>query len=310
MNPSDLKFPFQDEFAAFLLLDKGLSDNSIEAYNNDVIKLHTFLLGELGSYSVDKITTPLLLDFLVYVAELGLSATSQARILSGIKAWFKFMNYSDILELNPAELLETPRMTRKLPVVLTVEEIDNMIAAIDLSSETGQRNRAIIEMLYGSGLRVSELVTLKLSNLYFDHEYVRVVGKGNAERLIPISNEAIKQINLYVQFYRNQLNIKKGEEDYLFLNRRGHHLTRAMIFTIIKTLALEAGVSKEISPHTFRHTFATHLVENGADLRVVQEMLGHKSILTTEIYTHIDNSYLRQSIIDFHPWGKRESQNI
>ncbi|MDD2564691.1 MAG: tyrosine recombinase XerD [Salinivirgaceae bacterium] len=307
MSNAPLKFPHQDEFMAFLLLDKGLSENSIEAYNSDVVKLHTFLLGIKANYTVEWITTFHLMEFLVYVAELGLSATSQARILSGIKAWFKFMNYMDIMESNPAELLETPRMTRKLPVVLTVEEINSMIAEIDLSSETGQRNKAIIEMLYGSGLRVSELTTLRLSNVYFDEEYIRVIGKGNSERLIPISGESIKQMQLYIQFDRKQLDIKKGEEDYLFLNRRGHHLTRAMIFTIIKRLAEAAGINKEISPHTFRHTFATHLVENGADLRVVQEMLGHKSILTTEIYTHIDNAYLRQSIIDFHPWGKRKS---
>ncbi len=298
-------FPYQREFSAFLSLDKGLSKNSIEAYLSDVHKLHAFLSGETGKYTVDSITTNQLLDFLVYIAELGLSATSQARILSGIKAWFKFLNYQDILETNPAELLETPRLKRKLPVVLSVEEINDMVSVIDLSTETGQRNRAMIEMLYGSGLRVSELVTLKLSNFYFDDEYVRVIGKGNTERLIPASTESIKQVRLYVNHIRNLLTIKKGEEDYVFLNRRGHHLTRAMVYTIIKQLAAEAGINKEISPHTFRHTFATHLVENGADLRVVQEMLGHKSILTTEIYTHIDNQYLRQSIIDFHPWGRR-----
>jgi integrase/recombinase XerD len=306
----DDNFPYKREFAAFLSLDKGLSENSIEAYLLDVGKLHSYLMSEYGGYSIEKITTKQLLDFLVYVAELGLSSTSQARILSGIKAWFKFFNYSDILETNPAELLETPRLTRKLPVVLSVEEINSMIAQIDLSTKTGQRNRAIIEMLYGSGLRVSELVNLKLSNFYFEQEYVRIIGKGNTERLVPASTESIRQVLLYVNYDRKQLSIKKGEEDYVFLNSRGAHLTREMVFIIIKQLASDAGIKKEISPHTFRHTFATHLVENGANLRVVQEMLGHKSILTTEIYTHIDNQYLRQSIIEFHPWGKRGKHNL
>lgn len=298
-------FPYKHEFKAFLSLDKGLSVNSIEAYLRDVGKLHSYLHMNYGSYTVESITTAKLLDFLVYIAELGLSATSQARILSGVKAWFRFFTYNDILESNPAELLETPRLTRKLPTVLSVNEIDKMVSAIDLSTDTGQRNRAIIEMLYGSGLRVSELVTLKLSNFYFDEEYVKITGKGNRQRLVPASRESIKQVKLYITTHRQMLSISKGEEDYVFLNRRGRHLTREMVFVIIKQLALLAGINKDISPHTFRHTFATHLVENGADLRVVQEMLGHKSILTTEIYTHIDNQYLRQSIIEFHPWGQR-----
>ncbi len=298
-------FPHKGAFEAFLSLDKGLSANSIKSYIGDVEKLHSYLIHQYGSYSIEKITTKQLLNFLVYIAEMGLSSTTQARILSGIKSWFKFFNYNDIMETNPAELLETPRLMRKLPVVLSVEEINSMVVQIDLSTETGQRNRAIIEMLYGSGLRVSELVNLKLSNFYFEQQYVRVIGKGNSERLVPASTESIKQVKLYVDYNRKQIPIKRGNEDYVFLNRRGQHLTREMVFVIIKNLAFMAGIKKKISPHTFRHTFATHLVENGADLRIVQEMLGHKSILTTEIYTHIDNQYLRQAIIDFHPWGRR-----
>ena len=298
-------YPYRKEFIAFLRLDKGLSGNSIEAYDRDVHKLHAFLNGSLGSYSPGDVTSQQLLDFLVYIAELGLSATSQARILSGIKAYFKFLNYLSYFDRNPAELLETPRLKRKLPVVLTVDEINRMVESIDLSSETGQRNRAIIEMLYGSGLRVSELVNLTLSGLNFDYEFVRVTGKGNKERLIPLSSEAIKQIQIYLSNYRNRLPIKRGDEDIVFLSRRGGRLTRNMVFTIIKTIAGAAGISKNISPHTFRHSFATHLVENGADLRAVQEMLGHRSILTTEIYTHIDTTFLRQTIIEFHPWGKK-----
>ena len=299
-------FPHQDEFTAFLQLDKGLSINSIAAYLNDVTKLHQFLTDSRGSYTVESITVRDIQNFLIFINQLGLSSMTQARILSGIKAWFKFMIYADILETNPAELIESNRIARKIPVILEIEEIDRMVSAIDLSTETGQRNRAMIEMLYGSGLRVSELVTLKLSDINFADEYLRVIGKGNSERLVPVSGVSIKQLLLYINHNRKELDIKKGEEDYVFLNRRGHHLTRAMVFTIIRQLAAAAGIKKEISPHTFRHTFATHLVENGADLRVVQEMLGHKSILTTEIYTHIDNQYLRQSIIEFHPWGKRE----
>lgn len=298
-------YPYRKDFIAFLRLDKGLSGNSIEAYDSDVHKLHAFLNGSLGLYSLADVTPQQLLDFLVYIAELGLSATSQARILSGIKAYFKFLNYLSYLDHNPAELLETPRLKRKLPVVLTVEEINRMVESIDLSSETGQRNRAMIEMLYGSGLRVSELVNLTLSGLNFNYEFVRVTGKGNKERLIPLSSEAIKQIQIYLSNYRTRLTIKRGDEDIVFLNRRGGRLTRNMVFTIIKTIARDAGISKNISPHTFRHSFATHLVENGADLRAVQEMLGHRSILTTEIYTHIDTTYLRQAIIEFHPWGKK-----
>jgi integrase/recombinase XerD len=309
MFKTNITFPYQNEFIIFLSLDKGLSDNSVSAYVEDVGKLHVFLSGILGSYSVGSITTRHIQDFLAYINELCLASMSQARILSGIKAWFKFLNYAEILDTNPAELIETNRITRKMPAILSVEEINRMISTIDLSAETGQRNRAMIELLYGSGLRVSELVTVKLSDIHFDEEYMRIIGKGNSERLAPVSSVSIKQIRLYVNYNRKQLDIKKGEEDFVFLNRRGRHLTRAMVFTIIRQLASAAGIKKKISPHTFRHTFATHLVENGADLRVVQEMLGHKSILTTEIYTHIDNHYLRQSIIEFHPWGKGRVEN-
>ncbi|HON17625.1 MAG TPA: site-specific tyrosine recombinase XerD [Salinivirgaceae bacterium] len=297
-------YRYRKEFLLFLKLDKGLSGNSVEAYDSDVQKLHAFLADRNQNYNLNEITTQQLLDFLMLLSEFGLSATSQARILSGIKAYFKFLNYSERLQNNPAELLETPRLKRKLPVVLTVEEINRMVASIDLSSETGQRNRAIIELLYGSGLRVSELVNLTVSGINFEFEFVRVLGKGNKERLVPMSSESIKQVRLYIDNYRNRLKINRGDEDIVFLNRRGRRLTRNMIFILIRQLAKNAGITKTISPHTFRHTFATHLIENGADLRVVQEMLGHRSILTTEIYTHIDTTFLRQSIVEFHPWGK------
>ena len=241
----------------------------------------------------------------MWISELGLNARSQARILSGLKAFYKYLMMEDIIDNSPAELIESPKIGRKLPEVLSIEEINEVISTIDLSKPEGERNKAMLETLYSCGLRVTELINLKLSNLLLDEGFVRVVGKGDKERITPIGSIAIKQIKIYVASKRNHMNnIDKKSEDILFLNRRGKQLTRVMIFTIIKNLAQKAGIKKIISPHTFRHSFATHLVEGGADLRAVQEMLGHESITTTEIYTHLDREYLRQAILDFHPRGK------
>jgi integrase/recombinase XerD len=232
---------------------------------------------------------------------MGMSAHSQARIISGIKSFYKYLLLENILNHNPTELIEAPKLGRKLPDTLSLEEINKIIEAIDLSTPEGQRNKAILETLYSCGLRVSELVNLKISNLYFNDEFIKVVGKGDKERLVPIGSVAIKQINIYKNEIRSNLAVKKEHEDVLFLNRRGSKLSRVMVFTIIKQLAFKIGLKKHISPHTFRHSFATHLIEGGADLRAVQEMLGHESITTTEIYTHLDRDYLRQAIIQFHP---------
>ena len=297
--------PYIENFQAFLQIEKGLSPNTINAYTDDLIKLYQFIHEQSKPIKPEHITTKNLQNFLQWIYEIGLGAPSQARILSGIKAYFKYLKIEDLIEHDPAHLLETPRTIRKLPVVLSLEEIDEMLATLDMSLPLSQRNKAIIETLYGCGLRVSELTELKLSNLHFSEGFIRVIGKGNAERLVPIGHTAMDEINLYVKHVRVHTEPQKGEEDYLFLNRRGKHLTRVMIFTIIKNMAAAAGIKKTISPHTFRHSFATHMVENGADLRVVQEMLGHKSILTTEIYTHIDRHYLKETLVEFHPHGRK-----
>lgn len=302
-KPSPQEIPHLKSYRAWLRLEQNHSENTIEAYVDDIRKLFVFLNELHHKIATSSINTRHIQQFLKWINELGLGATTQARILSGIKSYFRFLVIDEILKSNPAELIETPRTARKLPVVLSLEEIDRMIATIDKSKDQSQRNHAIIETLYGCGLRVSELTNLKITNLHFGEGFIRVIGKGNHERLIPIGKPAMKEITTYLQTERVHIDIKKGEENYVFLNRRGHHLTRAMIFTIIRELAQRAGVTKTISPHTFRHSFATHMVENGADLRVVQEMLGHKSILTTEIYTHLDRHYLRESIIEYHPHG-------
>ncbi len=289
------------QFRNFLKLEKSLSGNSILAYEADIRKFVNFL--EINKIDILPTQTELthLKHFIQWINELGLNARSQARIVSGLKAFFKFLLLEDAIETDPSGLLELPRIGRKLPEVLSIEEIDNIIAAIDLSQKEGQRNKAIIETLYSCGLRVSELINLKLTNLYFNDEFIRVVGKGKKERLIPIGKKAKKEIQLYFQD-RNLLGkIDKSSENIVFLNRRGKQLTRVMIFTIIKRLAEKAQIQKNISPHTFRHSFATHLIDGGADLRAVQEMLGHESIITTEIYTHLDREYLRDAIIQFHP---------
>lgn len=292
-------------FKAYLQLERSLSENSVDAYLRDIIKLKQFC--ELQGISVqpEKLTQQQLEQFLTFISEYGLSARTQARILSGIKAFYKYLSIEDIIDENPTELLEAPKIGRKLPDVLSIEEINELISAIDLSKPEGERNKAILETMYSCGLRVSELINLKLSNLVFNEGFIHVVGKGSKERIVPIGSVAIKHINIYIQSVRNhQQNITKSSEDILFLNRRGAKLTRVMIFTIIKQLCKKAGINKSISPHTLRHSFATHLVEGGADLRAVQEMLGHESITTTEIYTHLDRDYLRQAILDFHPRAK------
>ncbi|MBV6485606.1 MAG: Tyrosine recombinase XerD [Flavobacteriales bacterium] len=292
-------------FKAYLQLERSLSENSVDAYLRDIIKLKQFC--ELQGISVqpEKLTQQQLEQFLSFVSEYGLSARTQARILSGIKAFYKYLSIEDIIDENPTELLEAPKIGRKLPDVLSIEEINELISAIDLSKPEGERNKAILETMYSCGLRVSELINLKLSNLVFNEGFIHVVGKGSKERIVPIGSIAIKHINIYIQSVRNhQQNITKSSEDIVFLNRRGAKLTRVMIFTIIKQLCKKAGINKSISPHTLRHSFATHLVEGGADLRAVQEMLGHESITTTEIYTHLDRDYLRQAILDFHPRAK------
>lgn len=280
------------------MLERGLSDNTRQGYLNDVGKLMRYL----SDYNIpiENVTLDILHNFIADLHDLGISSRSQARIISGIKSFFRFLRLENLMPVNPALLLESPRIGLKLPEVLSVEEIDKMISCIDLSVNEGQRNRAIIETLYSCGLRVSELINLEINKIFLEDEYITVVGKGNKERLIPISSTAIKEIELYLED-RKSLNIKPGEENILFLNRRGHRLTRVMIFYIIKQAAQLAGIRKEISPHTLRHSFASHLLEGGANLRTIQQMLGHECISTTEIYLHIDNNQLRDEILTFHP---------
>lgn len=289
------------EFERYLRIEQSLAANSVEAYVRDVIKLKQFLQMRNREAEPTEVLQSDLLDFIEYISELGMSAYSQARILSGLKSFFRYLQFEDLMDTDPSTLIEGPKLGRKLPDTLSFEEIEQMLATIDMSKAEGPRNRAMLEVLYSSGLRVSELINLTLSNLYFDIGFLRVIGKGDKERLVPIGREAMKQTKIYIGEVRCHLTIKPGNENYVFLNRRGARLTRVMIFTIIKRLAEEMGLKKKVSPHTFRHSFATHLIEGGADLRVVQEMLGHESITTTEIYTHLDRDYLRQVITEFHP---------
>lgn len=288
-------------FKAYLKLERSLSGNSVEAYERDIEKLCQFLEVKGITVSPENITLETLREFLRWVTELGMMPTSQARMISGIKAFYKYLLMEDLIRKNPAELLEAPKTARKLPDTLNIAEIDAMLATIDRSKPEGMRNRAIIETMFSCGLRVSETVTLKLSDISYDEEFVKVIGKGNKERLVPIGSVALKAIRLYVDTVRVHIDIKPGNNDIVFLNSRGTKLSRVMIFYIIKKLAVEAGIRKTISPHTLRHSFATALVEAGADLRAVQQMLGHESITTTEIYTHIDREYLRDVITQFHP---------
>jgi integrase/recombinase XerD len=296
--------PYKKGFKAYLQLERSLSENSIEAYLNDIEKLTTYLQIEGQLKNPSDLKLPDLQKFVQWVAELGMTSTSQARIISGIRTFYKYCLLEDISPVDPTTLLEAPKLKRTLPDVLSFDEIENIIAQIDVSTAEGTRNKAILETMYSCGLRVSELVNLKLSQLYLDVGFVRVIGKGNKERLVPIGSSAIKYINIYRSTVRVHQPIKPGEEDILFLNRRGKRLTRVMIFLIIKDLVKKAEIKKNISPHTFRHSFATHLVEGGADLRAVQEMLGHESITTTEIYTHLDREFLRKTLEQFHPGFK------
>jgi integrase/recombinase XerD len=292
-------------FKQFLQLERSLSKNSIEAYADDLKKLENYSELFLKHQPPEKFSYRELQDFVEWLAGLGFSPSTQARVISGLKTFYKFMLLENDLKQSPAELLETPKLARKLPEFLSVEEIDKMVSCINRSTSEGERNLCILETLYSCGLRVSELVNLRITDLHLDNDYIKVTGKGNKERLIPIGKLAKKLIKNYVKMVRVHISVKKEAEDVLYLNRRGGKLSRVMVFYIIKDLADKAGIKKTLSPHTFRHSFATHLVNGGADLRAVQEMLGHESITTTEIYTHLDRQFLRDNILSYHPRNKR-----
>lgn len=287
------------EFVSYLKIEKGLAENSIFAYQNDVAKLQDF--GVTVKKNAEQLTYEDLKQFIAVLYDLGLSARTQARVISGIKQFYAYLLLENYISVDPSELLDQPKVGKKLPEVLSIEEIDQLIGTIDMSKTEAHRNKAIIETLYSCGLRVSELVNLRFSDLFFEEGFVRVIGKGNKERLVPVSSSVEKEISIYNDHIRRHQTIKKGDENVVFLNRRGGKLTRVMIFTIIKDLAERIGLQKTISPHTFRHSFATHLLEGGANLRAIQEMLGHESITTTEIYTHLDQRYLKEAILSFHP---------
>jgi len=296
---------YKKGFKAWLQLEKSLSANSVEAYLHDIDKFTAYLLINEIKKTPSDIELKDLEQFLKWIHELGMTASSQARIISGLRSFYKYCLLEQISEKDPTVLLEAPKLKRLLPDTLSFEEIESIISAIDLSVPEGGRNKAIFETMYSCGLRVSEVVNLKISCLYLDVGFIKVIGKGDKQRLVPIGADAIKYINIYRNSIRNQMNIVNGQEDFLFLNRRGKGLTRVMIFLILKELVKKAGINKNVSPHTFRHSFATHLVEGGADLRAVQEMLGHESITTTEIYTHLDRDYLRKTLQQYHPaFGK------
>lgn len=295
---------YKKGYKAYLQLEKSLSENSVEAYIRDVDKLTDYLQSSSQLKAPDELSLKELQQFVKWIAELGMTASSQARIISGLRGFYKYCLLENITAKDPTTLLEAPKLKRALPDVLSYEEIENIISQIDLSKPEGGRNKAILETMYSCGLRVSEVVNLKISCLYLDVGFIRVIGKGDKERLVPIGSDAVKYITIYKDNIRNHQEIKPGNEDILFLNRRGTLLSRVMIFLLIKDLAFKAGIKKNISPHTFRHSFATHLVEGGADLRAVQEMLGHESITTTEIYTHLDREYLRRTLEKYHPGFK------
>src|SRR6185312_13093563 len=297
---------YKKGYKAWLQLERSLSDNSIEAYLHDLDKLTQYLQTNGDARGPDTIVLKDLQDFLHWIAGLGLNAASQARILSGIRSFYKYCFIEQIVRQDPTTLLESPKLKRALPDVLAFDEIEAIIGRIDLSKPEGGRNKAILETMYSCGLRVSEVVNLRISCLYLEIGYIRVIGKGDKERLVPIGDAATKYIRIYQHEIRPHVPIKPGNEDILFLNRRGSKLSRVMIFLFLKDLVRQAGITKNISPHTFRHSFATHLVEGGADLRAVQEMLGHESITTTEIYTHLDREFLRETLLSFHPRNKRK----
>lgn len=292
---------YLNDYYSYLKLERSLSENSISAYLNDIKKLRDFIKLKKIDLEPNDIDIVIINDFLEYLNELGISSFSQARIVSGLKSFFKFLILEEKISKDPMDLIESPKLKRKLPEVLSLNDINILLNSIDLSTMEGVRNRAIIETLYSSGLRVSELVNLSIQNLFLDIGFIKVIGKGSKERLVPIGRHAIKYINMYKNGYRHNKKINKGNEGFLFLNRYGRKLTREMIFLIIKKVSNKCLLNKNVSPHTFRHSFATHLIEGGADLRAVQEMLGHESITTTEIYTHLDREYLKQVIKEFHP---------
>jgi len=288
-------------FKSYLKLERSLSGNSIDAYLNDLNKLIQYFQSLNAEPKLNEITITHLKSFISWLNELGMLPSTQARVISGLKAFFAYLMIEDLISNDPTALLEAPKLSRKLPDTLNIYEINALIAAIDASRPDGMRNKAIIEVLYGCGLRVTELTELRISNVFDKIEFIKIIGKGNKERLVPIGSVALKLVNIYLNEVRVHANIKKGNEDFIFLNRFGAKLSRISIFNLIKSLAISAGIKKTISPHTLRHSFATHLIEGGADLRAVQEMLGHSSITTTEIYTHIDRDYLREVITQFHP---------
>ena len=291
---------FIKNYQSYLKIERGLSKNTVDNYSFDIERLCLFLQENKIEVSPLKISEETLQQFIYFISS-QVNARSQARIISGLKSFFSYLIFEDYRSDNPLELIESPKIGRKLPDTLSIDEIDNLISAIDLSTNEGERNRAMLEMLYGCGLRVSELVSLKISDLFFEEGFIKVTGKGNKQRFVPVGELAQKYIQIYRDTVRVHLAIKKGHEDTLFLNRRGSQLTRAMIFTIIKNLAVEIGLNKKISPHTFRHSFATHLLENGADLRSIQLMLGHESITTTEVYLHLDRTFLTEVVNTYHP---------
>ncbi|MFZ4101189.1 MAG: site-specific tyrosine recombinase XerD [Sphingobacterium thalpophilum] len=288
-------------FKSYLRLERSLSGNTIEAYIHDVDMLIQFFNSSSSKRDLSDVSPDDLKEFLVWINELGMLPPTQARVLSGLKAFFKFLLLDNHIKVDPSVLIESPKTSRKLPDTLSIIEINKLIEAIDLSKAEGMRNKAMLELLYGCGLRVSELTNLKISNLFLDIDFIKILGKGDKERLVPIGSEAIKFLRIFIEEIRVHIAVKPGKEDFVFLNMRGSPISRVMVFLIIKDLAKKAGINKSISPHTFRHSFATHLIEGGADLRAVQEMLGHESITTTEIYTHLDRDYLRDTIIQFHP---------
>lgn len=288
-------------FKSYLRLERSLSANTIEAYLHDVDMLMQFFKAKSLKKEVSDVSGNDLKDFLVWINELGMLPPTQARVLSGLKAFFKYLLLDNQIKIDPSALIESPKTSRKLPDTLSILEINSLIEAIDLSKAEGMRNKAMLEILYGSGLRVSELTNLKISNLFLDIDFIKILGKGDKERLVPIGSEAIKFLRIFIEEVRVHIAVNPGKEDFVFLNMRGNPISRVMVFLIIKDLAKKAGINKSISPHTFRHSFATHLIEGGADLRAIQEMLGHESITTTEIYTHLDRDYLRDTIIQFHP---------
>jgi integrase/recombinase XerD len=296
-----INYPYRKPFKTYLLLERGLSENSVDAYLNDVDKLFQYFEVVQKEFVAKNIVPDDLFKFVTWLSELGMLGNTQARVISGLKSFFNFLQLEEIIDSDPTEQLESPKVSRKLPDVLNIIEINSLIGAIDASKPDGMRNKAMIEVLYGCGLRVTELISLRISDINANEEYIRVIGKGDKERMIPIGETALRLINIYLREVRVHLSIKKGNEDFVFLSRLGTSLSRISVFTMIKSLAERIGLQKNISPHTFRHSFATHLIEGGADLRAVQEMLGHSSITTTEVYTHLDRDYLKGMVTQFHP---------